>query len=71
MLGRHMYFTPTTSIFMIISILMVLIGNLITTYKIFKKSLDHAAKCGCCGDKKEEGGSVIDGVKTIAHAVKG
>ena len=60
-----MYIPVSLGLFTIFTLLMVVVGNLITTYKIYKKSIEHAEKCGCCGKKEEKKESGID----IAGAV--
>ena len=48
----YVYFTPLVGIFTIVSLFMLLGGNLFAMYKMHVNTLKHAEKCGCCGGEK-------------------
>lgn len=68
----YVYFTPLVGIFTIVSLFMLLGGNLFAMYKMHVNTLKHAEKCGCCGGEKkeEEEKSLIGQVAEKAASLK-
>jgi hypothetical protein len=67
-----MYITPMFGFSMIAAIVMIALGNLFAMWKMFKRTLDHSEKCGCCGKKEEAKPSATPGVlDTAVDVAKG